>query len=163
MRQAHLLEVGMTKIPGDHNTLAIVRHVGLHVEFSSTKSSLGLHLCVWNELGRSPPFRPMRALRLQWSFAFNLVCEVALTPIVIVLRGLVFHPLFCKLWISGSYLVYLCVRAWSGNLSWHYMNSMSWIVSEGEGVIGVCAQLRASIVQRMFGLDLAWQWGDRRG
>ena len=25
---------------------------------------LGLHLCVWSELGRSPPFRPMRALRL---------------------------------------------------------------------------------------------------
>jgi hypothetical protein len=25
------------------------------------------------------PFRSMRALRLQWSRAFNLVCEVALT------------------------------------------------------------------------------------
>ena len=25
---------------------------------------LGLHLHVWSELGRSPPFRPMRALRL---------------------------------------------------------------------------------------------------
>ena len=40
---------------------------------------LGLHLSVWSELRRSPPFRPMRALRLQWSQAFNLVCEVALT------------------------------------------------------------------------------------
>ena len=39
---------------------------------------LGLHLHVWNEFGRSPPFWPMRALRLQWSQAFNLVCEVAL-------------------------------------------------------------------------------------
>jgi hypothetical protein len=34
---------------------------------------------VWSDLGRSPPFRPMRALRLQWSRAFVLVCEVALT------------------------------------------------------------------------------------
>ena len=40
---------------------------------------LGLHLRVWSELGRwSPPFRPIRALRLQWSRAFSLVCEVAL-------------------------------------------------------------------------------------
>ena len=39
---------------------------------------LGLHLRVWSELGQSPPFRPMRSLRLQWSWAFSLVCEVAL-------------------------------------------------------------------------------------
>ena len=41
---------------------------------------LGLHLLVWSELGRSPPFRPMRTLTLPWSRAFNLVCEVALSP-----------------------------------------------------------------------------------
>ena len=29
----------------------------------------------------------------------------SLTPTVIVMRGLVFNPLFCMLWISGSYLV----------------------------------------------------------
>ena len=40
---------------------------------------LGLHLRVWSELGRSPPFWPMRATRSQWSWAFNLVCEVALS------------------------------------------------------------------------------------
>ena len=40
---------------------------------------LGLHLCVWSEFGRSPPSRPMRAIRMQWSWAFSLVCEVALT------------------------------------------------------------------------------------
>ena len=40
---AHLLEVGLKNSPGDHETLSIVRHVGLHVEdFSSMKSSLGL-------------------------------------------------------------------------------------------------------------------------
>ena len=33
---------------------------------------------MWSELGRSPPLRPMRALRLQWSWAFSLMCEVAL-------------------------------------------------------------------------------------
>ena len=42
LRQAHLLEVGLTKIPGDHETLSIIRHVGLHVDFSSMKSSSGL-------------------------------------------------------------------------------------------------------------------------
>ena len=41
---------------------------------------LGLYLRVWSELGRSLPFRPMRALRLQWSWAFSLVWEVALSP-----------------------------------------------------------------------------------
>ena len=40
---------------------------------------LGLHLLGWSELGRSLPFRPMRALTLPWSGAFNLVCEVAPT------------------------------------------------------------------------------------
>ena len=42
LRQAHILEVGLTKIPGDLETLSIVRHVGLHINFSSMKSSLGL-------------------------------------------------------------------------------------------------------------------------
>ena len=37
---------------------------------------LGLHLCVWSELGRSPPFQPLRALTLQWSWALSLVWEV---------------------------------------------------------------------------------------
>ena len=41
LRQAHLLEVGLARIPGDHETLFIVRHVGLHVDNSSMKSSLG--------------------------------------------------------------------------------------------------------------------------
>ena len=38
LRHAHLLEVGLTQIPGDPETLSIVRHV----DFSSTKSSLDL-------------------------------------------------------------------------------------------------------------------------
>ena len=48
-----------------------------------------------------------------------------LTPTMIVMRGLVFHPLFCILWISESYLVCLCVMACFGNLSWQYVNSMN--------------------------------------
>ena len=40
---------------------------------------LGLHLRVWSELRRSPPFQPMTSLKLQWSRAFSLVCEVALS------------------------------------------------------------------------------------
>ena len=42
LRQAHLLEVGLTRIPSDHETLCIVLHVGLLVDFSSMKSSMGL-------------------------------------------------------------------------------------------------------------------------
>ena len=36
----HTLGGGHDKIPGDPKTLPIVRHIGLHVEFSSMKSSL---------------------------------------------------------------------------------------------------------------------------
>ena len=42
LRRAHVLEMGLMQILGDHETLSISRHVGLHVEFSSMKSSLGL-------------------------------------------------------------------------------------------------------------------------
>ena len=42
LHQGHLLKVGLTKIPGDHETLSIVRHVGFHVDFPSMKSSLNL-------------------------------------------------------------------------------------------------------------------------
>ena len=38
--------------------------------------------------------------------------------------------------INESYLMCLRVRAWSGNLSWQYVNSMSWTMTLGEGVIG---------------------------
>ena len=41
-RQTHLLEVGLTQIPVDHAPLSIVRHVGLHVDFSSMNFLLGL-------------------------------------------------------------------------------------------------------------------------
>ena len=39
---AHLLEVGMTKILGDHETLSTICHVGFHVDYSSIKYALGL-------------------------------------------------------------------------------------------------------------------------
>jgi hypothetical protein len=38
-------------------------------------------------------------------------CMSPRTPTVMVIRGLVFHPLFCMVLINGSYLVCLCVRA----------------------------------------------------
>ena len=41
-----------------------------------------------------------------------------------MMRGLVFHPLFCIMWTNGSYLVCLFVLARFGNLSWQYVNSM---------------------------------------
>ena len=52
------------------------------------------------------------------SFSMEWVCMAPLTPAVMVMRGLVFHPLFCIALIRGSYLVCLCVMACYGNLSW---------------------------------------------
>jgi hypothetical protein len=52
------------------------------------------------------------------SFLIECLCMAPLTPVVIVMRGLIFHPLFWIALISGSYLVCLCVMACSGNLSW---------------------------------------------
>ena len=40
-----------------------------------------------------------------------------LTPSMIVMRGSAIHLLVCMFWISGSYLVCMCVMACSGNLS----------------------------------------------
>ena len=42
LRKAHLLEVNLTKIMGDNETLSIIHHIGLQVDFSSMKSSLDL-------------------------------------------------------------------------------------------------------------------------
>ena len=86
------------------------------------------------------------------------LCIAPCTPAVIIMRGSVFHPPFCRFWINRSYLVCLRVRAWFGNLSWQYVNSISWIMSVGEGVVGVCVWFGAPIMQRTFGLSLAWHW-----
>ena len=83
-------------------------------------------------------------------------CIAPLTPAVTVIRGLIFHPLFCIVLIGGSYLVCLCVRVCYGNLLWQYVNSMNWIVCLGEGNIGVCVWLGGPMMHNMFGLSLAW-------
>jgi hypothetical protein len=71
------------------------------------------------------------------SFLMECSCMAPLTPAVMVMRGFTFHPLFCMVLISGSYLACFCSRAWSGNLSWQYVNSMNWTTCVGEGGIGV--------------------------
>ena len=70
---------------------------------------------------------------------FSMECSwiAPLTPTVMVINGLTFHPLFCMVFISGSYLVCLWARASSGNLSWQYVNSINCIVCLGEGSMGV--------------------------
>ena len=84
------------------------------------------------------------------------LCMVPLTPAVMVISGLVYHPLVCIVLMRGLYLVCLCVRAWSRYLSWQYVNSMSWVVSVGEGIIGVYVWFGAPIMHRIFGRSLAW-------
>ena len=86
-------------------------------------------------------------------------CKSPLTPIMMVIRGLVFHPSFCMVLMrGGSYLVCLCVRAWLGYMLWQYVNSMSWIVSVGEGDIGVCVWFGALIMHKIYGCSLARHW-----
>ena len=50
--------------------------------------------------------------------SIEVSCIAPLTPAVMVMRGLVFHPLALSVVISGSYLECLCERACLGNLSW---------------------------------------------
>ena len=57
-------------------------------------------------------------------------CIAPLTPVVIVTRGFVFHPLFCMLLINGW-------RVCTGNPSWQYVNSMNCIVCVGVDSKGV--------------------------
>ena len=52
------------------------------------------------------------------SFLMECLCMEPLTHIVMVMTGLVCHPLFLRVLIRGLYLLCLCMRAWSGNLSW---------------------------------------------
>ena len=44
------------------------------------------------------------------SLYMECLCIAPLTPVVMTMRGLIFHPLFCMVLISGSYSVCLCVR-----------------------------------------------------
>ena len=65
-----------------------------------------------------------------WDVKFvNLLIDCSyiapLTPVVFVIRGFVFQPLFCMALIKGSYLACFCVMACFGNLSWQYVNSMN--------------------------------------
>ena len=57
--------------------------------------------------------------------------------VVMVMTGFIFHPLFCRVLIGGSYLVCLCSRVCLGNLSWQYVNSMNWSVWTREWFIGI--------------------------
>ena len=92
------------------------------------------------------------------SLLMECSCMPPLTPAVIVMRGLVCHPRICMVLISESNLVCLCVRAWSGIMSWQYVNSMNSTGSLEEGVIGICIWFGAPIMYRMSSLNLSWHW-----
>jgi hypothetical protein len=78
-----------------------------------------------------------------------------LTPVVMVTRKLVCHPLYCMVLISVLYLLCLYMRAWSENLSWQYVNCINWMMFVGEGEIGVCVWFGAPIIHRISNLSLA--------
>ena len=69
------------------------------------------------------------------SLLIECSCIAPLTPVVMVIRGFVFQPLFLIVLIS-RYFSCFCVRACSGNLSWQHVNSMSCIVCVCEGSRG---------------------------
>ena len=94
------------------------------------------------------------------SFSMDFSCMAPLTLAVMVMRGLLFHPLFCMAFISGSYLACLCRIACFGNLLWQYVTSISWIVVVGDGFSGVWDWFGAPRMQSIsgfkFGVTLAW-------
>ena len=90
------------------------------------------------------------------NLSMECLCMVPLTRVVMVMMGLVCHPLFCRVLINGSYFMCFWVSACSGNLSWQYVNSINWIVRVEEGDMGVCVWLGAPIMHKMSGLSLAW-------
>ena len=90
LRQAYLLEVGMTQISTNHETLSIICCLGIHIDFfvqDDFFGPLGLHLLVWSELKQCRLFWPLKDLRMQWWHAFSLVCEVTL------IQGMVYQIL----------------------------------------------------------------------
>ena len=95
-------------------------------------------------------------LRLH-SLLMECSCMAPHTPVVIVIRGFVCHPIFRTLSIKGSYLACLCMRACSGNRSWQYVNSINCIVCVGDGSRGVDVWVGTPKILRMYGLSLAWQ------
>ena len=87
---------------------------------------------------------------------FSMECSwiAPRTPAVMVISGLTFHPLLCMVFISGSHLVCLWVRASSGNLSWQYVNSINYIVCLGEGSMGVGVWFWAPIITTRISLSV---------
>ena len=53
------------------------------------------------------------------SLLMQCSCMAPLTLAMMIIRGLIFHPVFCMVLIKGSDLVCLCLRAWSGYMSWN--------------------------------------------
>ena len=74
---------------------------------------------------------------ISFTLLMDCSCIAPLTHVVIVIRGLMAHPLFCIALIKESYLACFYVMACSGNRSWQYVNSMNCIVCVFEGSKGV--------------------------
>ena len=92
------------------------------------------------------------------SLLMNCSCIAPLTPVVIVMRGFIFHPLFCMLLINGSYLACLCMRVCSGDLPWQYVNSMNCTMCVGASSRGVGVWFGALIMLKISRVNLAWHW-----
>ena len=67
------------QIPGDHKIFSIVRHVGLHVDSSSMKSSLGLYAFTFMCEVKLDGLRPFDQCELLNCNGHSLVCEVVLS------------------------------------------------------------------------------------
>ena len=75
--------------PSDHETWSIRCLVGIHVDFIhlAFTYSFGPSTIVWRELGPAPPFPPMRVLKVEWTWALSLVCEVAISYAKVVIAS----------------------------------------------------------------------------
>lgn len=57
------------------------------------------------------------------SRSMECLCMTPLTPAMMVIRGIIFHPLFWSMFINESYLAYLCMVTCSRNMLWQYVKS----------------------------------------
>ena len=85
-------------------------------------------------------------------------CMPPHTPAMMVMRGFTFHPLLCRVLISGSYSVCSSLRAWLGNLSWQYEDFYE-LDCGYEGRDYWCLDwVGAPIMHRMANLSFPWHW-----
>ena len=92
------------------------------------------------------------SLNLSSSNFIDGMCVVALAHVVITMSGSIFHPRAAMFSISGFYLLALASSVSGENLSLHYVNSITCMVSVWSIFVGGSFWYGNPLTQRMSGL-----------